>query len=126
MKKLLLSLTTLALLGGPVLADPEIDEWKTPHSMGCLMVRDCQDDTYAVKTTSDIEQYITHTNYDQVRTEADSLITELNKLGVNVYLAYYRYCQRSVAGIYYVTGNNLFLNQSWIDDPINYIQTLRH
>ena len=43
MKKLLSILSAVVLGSTPVLADPEIKDWNTYHSMGCMLVQDCTD-----------------------------------------------------------------------------------
>jgi len=126
MNKAALALTAALLAAPAALADPEIERWKTPHSMGCMMMRECVEGTYLLDSVSDIEEVLTHPYYDQVRDEANGIITELRKMGVNVYLSDEKYFPRGHAGVYYVTGNDMFLNDSWVDDPINFIQTLRH
>lgn len=125
MKKLALALSAL-MLASPVFADPEIEEWKTPHAMGCMMVLDCKEGVDLIGSTADVQARLVYTNYNSVQKEADDIISELKKLGVNVYLADERYFPRGHAGVYYVSGNDLFLNDSWVDDPVNFIQTLRH
>ena len=83
-------------------------------------------DTWRVLETEDVEQRISYANYDNVRTEADALLVELEKMGVEVYLADDRYFVRGVAGTYHTGENKFFLNVSYVDDPVQYIMTLRH
>jgi hypothetical protein len=126
MNKLLIALTAALLAAPAAIADPQIEDWKTPHSMGCMMMRECVEGTHLVSTVADVEQVLTHPDYNGVRTEADAIIAELQTLGVNVYLADEKYFPPGHAGVYYVTGNDLFLNDSWVDDPVSFLRTLRH
>ena len=125
MKKLLFALIA-ATITTPVLADPEIRQWKTPHSMGCMLMRECVEGTTLIKGISDLERLLPYSNFTPVAEEADAIIKELAKMGVNVYLADDKYFPRGHAGVYYTVGNDFFLNASWSDDPYQMIQTLRH
>ena len=110
----------------PVLADPVIEQWKTPHSMGCMLMRECVEGTTLINNISDLERLLPYSNFTPVAEEADAIIKELAKMGVNVYLADDKYFPRGHAGVYYTVGNDFFLNASWADDPYQMIQTLRH
>ena len=125
MKKLLFALIA-ATIATPVLADPEIRQWKTPHSMGCMLMRECVEGTTLINNISDLERLLPYSNFTPVAEEADAIIKELAKMGVNVYLADDKYFPRGHAGVYYTVGNDFFLNASWSDDPYQMIQTLRH
>lgn len=125
MKKLLIALAALTLTA-PALADPAVRGWKTNDSLGCMMMRECTDQVVEVTTVEELESYFPYSNFDPVRDEANALIAELNKMGVGVYLGGERYFLARQAGVYYTVGNNLFLNKSYVDDPIQMLMTLRH
>ena len=127
MKKLLAALALSATtLTAPALADPDIQRWNTNHSLGCMLTRECVEETWLLKDINDIKEVLPHVVYDNVEAEANALIAELEKLNVNVYLAADKYFPRGNAGVYYVSGNDLFLNMTWADDPDTMIRTLRH
>ena len=126
MNKLLLALLALSTTFVSVKADPAVRGWKTLDAQGCMMMRECDDDVTEVTAVSDIQLSITYANYEDIRTEADGIIKELNKMGVKVFLASDKYFIPRTAGIYYTVGNNMFLNESYIDDPIQFLETLRH
>lgn len=115
-----------ATIAVPALADPVIERWKTPHAMGCMLLRECTEDTWRVLRVADIEEQITHPDYNGIREEADSILVELDKMGVEIYLADDKYFPRGVAGTYHAGENKFFLNTSWSDDPYQLIRTLRH
>jgi hypothetical protein len=125
MFKFMMAALAAMSLAEPVLAEG-IKGWKTYDSQGCMILRECTEDTWRVFETEDIEQRITYANYNGVREEADALLTELEKMGVEVYLADDRYFVRGVAGTYHAGENNFFLNVSYVDDPIQFLRTLRH
>ena len=125
MFKLIMAALAAISIAEPVLSQ-ELRGWKTFDSQGCMILRECTEDTWRVLETEDVEQRISYADYGKVRTEADALLAELEKMGVEVYLAADRYFVRGVAGTYHTGENKFFLNVSYVDDPIQYIMTLRH
>ena len=126
MNKILTALIAGLLVAPAALADPEIKEWNTPHSMGCMLLRECTDKTWRVRSTADIEKQLVYSVYDDVREETDAILAELEKMGVEVYLADGRYFTHNVAGTYHAGENKFFLNNRWVDDQFSLIKTLRH
>ena len=126
MNKVFLALLLSSTMIAPALADPAVKGWKTNDSLGCMMMRECQDDVIQINLVADLEIAIPQANFDPVREETQGLITELNKMGVMVFLADEKYFPRGHAGVYYTVSNNFFLNRSYADDPITMIRTLRH
>ena len=120
------TLVAAALLATPVLAEPKIDEWNTPHAMGCMLLRECTEKTWRIYSTADIEKQLVYSVYDDVREETDAILAELDKMGIEVYLADGRYFTSGVAGSYHAGENKFFLNNRWVDDQFSLIQTLRH
>ena len=110
----------------PALADPITSEdYKSHHSMGCMMMRECLDKVDQILSTDDLTEKL-GSDYSQYQEEIDGIITELKKMGVNVYLASDHYFVRGTAGIYYTVGNDFFLNESYVVNPHQLIKTLRH
>ena len=128
MKKLLTAAVAALTIASPSLAiaDPEVKGWKTNDSLGCMMMRECVNGTRLVGTMKTVEDENQYSNYDAVRDEANGLIMELAQMGVGVYLADDKYVPRGHAGVYYTVGNNFFMNRSYADDPVQFLQTLRH
>ena len=125
MKKLLFSLLVATSMA-PALADPITSEdYKSHHSMGCMMMRECLDKVDQILSTDDLTEKL-GSDYSQYQEEIDGIITELEKMGVNVYLASDHYFVRGTAGIYYTVGNDFFLNESYVFNPHQLIKTLRH
>ena len=125
MKKLLVALAA-SLIAVPVLADPAVRGWKTHDSMGCMLMRECQDGVIPITSIDDLIEYYPNSNFSPVAEETDALIKELSKMGVGVYLAEDKYFPRGHAGAYYTVGNDFFMNDSYADDPYQFLQTLRH
>ncbi len=126
MKKLLTAVATALLIATPSLADPAVKGWKTNDSLGCMMLRECVDETWKISTVADMEERLRYSNYDSVREETNAIIAELDKMGVNVFLAGDKYFPRGHAGVYSTVSNQFFLNDSYADDPVQMLRTLRH
>ena len=94
----LLSALFAASLALPAVAEPTVPYgvrgWRTHDSLGCMMMRECVEGTVAITSTKDLEVAFPYSNYNDVQDEVDALIVELNKMGVNVYLASERYFPR--------------------------------
>ena len=91
-----------------------------------MLLRECVEDTHRIYSIADLKKHITHPDYDSIKEEADGILCELDKMGVEVYLADEKYFTRGVAGSYHAQMNNFYLNNTWVDDPIQLLQTLRH
>ena len=89
------------------------------------MMRECLDKVDQILSTDDLTEKL-GSDYSQYQEEIDGIITELEKMGVNVYLASDHYFVRGTAGIYYTVGNDFFLNESYVSNPHQLIKTLRH
>jgi hypothetical protein len=127
MKKLFAAAASALLIAAPSFAaDPAVKGWKTHDSLGCMMLRECLDDTYTILSTADLETHLQYSNFDSVREETDAIIAELTKMNVGVYLASDKYFPRGHAGIYSTVSNDFFLNDSYADDPVQMLRTLRH
>ena len=107
-------------------ADPSIQRWNSHHAMGCMLMRECKESVFEIKNIADMEVHLRYSNFERVKEEANAIIVELNKMGVTVYLADSKYFPPGHAGAYYTVGNNFFLNGGWVDDPLSFLQTLRH
>ena len=95
-------------------------------SLGCMMMRECTSGTRLVTSMVPIEEENQFSIYDDVRDEANAIIKELADMGVGFYLADDKYFPRGHAGVYYTVGNDFFMNRTYADDPIQFLQTLRH
>ena len=130
MNKLLSALTASILTAPFALAEPQLPRdvrgWQTHDSLGCMMMRECVEGTLAISSAADLDVAFPYSNFENDRDEIDALIVELNKMGVNVYLAAERYFPSGHAGVYYTVGNDFFMNEKYGDDPVQFVQTLRH
>jgi hypothetical protein len=126
MLRLIMAAVAASTLAVPSLADPAVRGWKTADSQGCMILRECTDKVVRITSTEQLEEILKYQNYHLVKDEANDIIAELEKMGVGVYLADDQYFLRGIAGVYTTAGNNIFLNESYVDDPYQYLETLRH
>lgn len=108
------------------LADPDINQWNTFHSMGCMLLRECTDGVYKVSSMDDIKEYYPVINYDNVSEEMNVLLTNLEGSGIEVFLAQGKYFPRNHRGVYHTVGNKFFLNMDHMHSPKALLEVTRH
>jgi len=127
MNKLLASLAIIASLGTPVFADPEIKNWKTNHSMGCMLLQECTDGVDEVFSLLDIShQYENWEDFTFVANEFNNMLMSLNQVGVKVFLADEKYFPEGHRGVYHTISNNFFLNRKHMNEPGTLMMVMRH
>ena len=125
MQKWILS---LLLLASPVMAEPIREtEYKTMHSMGCMLLGECTDDVKKVFSMLDISsEYDNTEEFTSVTGEFHNMLVSLNQIGVNVYLADEKYFPKGHRGIYHTVSNNFFLNKDHMGQPNILMMVMRH
>ena len=118
-----------ALISAPVLADPlKENEYFTPHSMGCMLLRECTNHVKELKTVTDLnkDSFLADVDYSIVADEFDSLVRSLNQVGARVFLADQRYFPVGHRGVYHTVSNNFFLNVAHMRRPGTMMSVMRH
>ncbi len=134
MRNLLLKLCAVSLLLSPSVAlaeqlpngDPKINEWKTHHSMGCMMTRDCKDGVIPITSAMDVESELDVDLDGEAYLEIEVMMTYINELGIGVYLADSKYFPANHRGVYYTVGNNFFLNRDYMGKSHVFLAVMRH
>ena len=131
MKRVLSLLAVCATLHGltasPAVADPEIKNWKTPHSMGCMLLQECTEDVEEVFSLLDIShQYENWEDFTFVANEFNNMLMSLNQVGVKVFLADEKYFPEGHRGVYHTISNNFFLNRKHMNEPGTLMMVMRH
>ena len=116
-----LSACTPPLAPAAKAAEPNISKWKTPNSMGCMMVRACKDDTKLITSWKDFGS-----GYDKYAYELNTIFTAANKVGIKIYTAGDKYFTAKTRGLYNVKGNNLFINEKYLDNSQLIVEVIRH
>ena len=128
MKKIIMGLLAAATLSTPVFAEPiKESEYKTMHSMGCMLLGECTDGVEKVYSMLDISsQYDNTEEFTGVTGEFHNMIHSLNQVGVNVFLADEKYFPAMHRGVYHTVSNNFFLNKEYMGDPAALMMVMRH
>ena len=125
MKKLMAAMAALTL-AVPVLAEPEIKQWNTPHAMGCMLLRECKEGVLRVETVDNIKAAYPGVDYSGVEAEMTDMLAIFEELGIEVYLADAKYFMPRTRGVYSTDGNKFFLNVSHMYDPETILEVTRH
>ena len=128
MKKIIASLVAAVAVALPVHSDPlQENEYRTNHSMGCMLLRECTDGVKQVFSLLDISsQYSNTYDFYPVATEFNNMLTHLNRVGVNVFLADEKYFPVGHRGVYHTVSNNFFLNKRFMGRPGTLMSVMRH
>ena len=127
MKKIIAGLVAAAAVALPALSDPLKDnEFKTMHSMGCMLLQECTEDVEKVFSINDIAHYHPDTDFSIVADEFHSMLVALEQIGVDVFLADHKYFPIGHRGVYHTVGNNFFLNKSFMTNPATLMMVMRH
>ena len=127
MKKIIAGLVAAAAVALPALSDPLKDnEFKTMHSMGCMLLQECTEDVEKVFSINDIAYLHPDTDFNIVADEFHSMLVALEQVGVDVFLADEKYFPVGHRGVYHTVGNNFFLNKSFMTSPGTLMMVMRH
>ena len=121
MKKFLASIFAAAAIATPVSAEDKVKSWRSLDSVGCMMLRECTEGVRRVNSWKDLGP-----EYEIAAAELDKIIQAMDKVGAAVYIANEKYFALRMRGVYDVRGNNMFLNEFYIDQPTKIIQVIRH
>ena len=126
MKKLMAAVAALSL-AMPAMAEPEITRWNTHHSMGCMLVGDCTTGVIKVTNVEELKAQLPDLDFGPDREEElNDLITQMNRIGIGVFVADEKYFVPRTRGIYHTVENNFFLNRKYMTDPNTVVNTTRH
>ena len=137
MKKFLFGLLGIAAVNTGVLGVTAVSSWadnskitkgyNTMDSMGCMLLRECTDGVKEVFSLLDISSEYPNTDeFTFVANEFNNMLSSLNQVGVNVFLADSKYFPHTHRGVYHTVGNNFFLNRKYMGKPGVLMQVMRH
>lgn len=119
-------LSTTLLNGTNVLAEEKIKGFHTYDSMGCMLLRECTEDVYEIKSSRDLRDHYPDTDFDRISLEFDRIVRSLNAVGVGVFLADQRWFPVGHRGVYHTVSNNFFLNKAFMHRPHVLMSVTRH
>jgi hypothetical protein len=129
MKKLLAALGAFTLLPAIVFANEDkiTKGFYTMDAMGCMLLRECTEDVNQVFSLLDISsKYEDPERFTFVAEEFNAMITYLNQVGVNVFIADEKYFPVGHRGVYHTVSNNFFLNKRFMSRPGTLMSVMRH
>ena len=128
MQKILAAALAAVSFAVPALAEPEIkdNEWNTPHSLGCMLLRECTLGVVQIKEYDDLEALFHYNANPEVAEEFKDLLYEMNRIGIGVFVADAKYFPPGHRGVYHTVGNNFFLNYTHLRDPLAVLSVMRH
>lgn len=130
MKTLITALVSSVLLGltPNASANEKITQgYNTYDSMGCMLLRECVDGVQPVYTMLDVSSNYSNPDiFTSHALELNSMLSSLNRVGVNVFLADSKYFPPGHRGVYHTVGNNFFLNADYMHNPGVLMSVVRH
>ena len=127
MKRIITALFAAASFSSPVFAEGKITKgFYTMDALGCMIVRECTQDVYRVKSIATIANAHPNSDYDLVADEFDRMLVALDKVGVKVFLADEKYFTVGHRGVYHTVSNNFFLNKTYMRRPGILTAVMRH
>lgn len=92
-------------------------------AMGCMILLEC---TEGVEKLTSESQLLKAKELDPFREEVKRILVALEKVKVDVYVSPPRYFTPRTVGIYKPNLNRLYINETLLQDPREFLGTLRH
>ena len=118
LKKFLFGLLGIAAVNTGVIGATAISSWAddskitkgyyTMDAMGCMLLRECTKDVQRVESIATIADAHPDSDFDFIADEFSRMLTALENVGVNVFLADEKYFPVGHRGVYHTVGNNFF------------------
>ena len=102
----------------------EESEYRTNHSMGCMLLQECTEGVVEITGISDIVDY--YGEYPAPPDEFHLLLDVFAKIGIRVYLAPEKYFVNNTRGVYHTVSNNFYLNDKFMKNPGHLMSVMRH
>ena len=128
MKKIMSVALAALAIASPVRAveSEELKSYNSLDSLGCMILRECTDNVVRLNSIDDLQAIYPDVDYSQVSDEFNDLVAELNRIGVEVYLAPDKYFPPYNRGVYDTVSNTFYLNDGRMGDPTQLIDVTRH
>ena len=128
MKKLLTTISLSLSLALPTSANTIVKKQPTVPAyslaaMGCMILLEC---TEGVEKLTADSAFIKGKEFDAFREEIQKILAGLDKLGVPVYVGPARYFTPRTVGLYKPEYNRFYVNETLLQDPREFLGTMRH
>ena len=127
------SLLAFALLLGSIVPVSAFDytknpieesEYRTNHSMGCMLLQECREGVVEVTSVQTLKDY--YGDYPDLPDEFNQLLQVFAKIGIKVYIAPEKYFVRNTRGLYHTVSNNFYLNDAFMIKSGHLMSVMRH
>ena len=106
--------------------DPKV-KFYTPEATGCMILRECKEDVKQVFSLLDVSSHYNNPErFTRVATEFNTMLTYLNQVGIDVFLADEKYFPVGTRGLYHTKHNRFFLNKTFMRRPSALMAVMRH
>ena len=102
------------------------DGYYTMDAMGCMILRECVDGVVEIRTMLDIAKVYPKSNFIPVTAEFNYMLSQLDEVGVKVFLADEKYFPPGHRGVYHTVSNNFYLNKAFMHRPHVLMSVMRH
>ena len=113
----------------PAMADHakgHIKGYNSMDAMGCMLLRECTDGVDKIKSIDTIADEYPDSDYSAIATEFNDMLTSLDRVGVEVFLADSKYFPVGHRGVYHTVSNNFFLNRNHVARQGTLMSVMRH
>ena len=125
-KQLLAFAAGLALIVPASAAPLQDNEYKTMHSMGCMILGECTDDVEPIYGIDYLASQYPLADWNPVAEEFQRMLNALTMIDVQVFLADSKYFPVGHRGVYHTVTNNFFLNRAYMHNPGVLMSVMRH
>lgn len=125
MKKIITLLASLAL-SVPAVAEPNIEQLNSYHSMGCMLLRECTEGTIKISSVDDLKRLYPNLDLSKQSEELNDIFDQMNIIGIDVYVADSKYFPRNHRAVYHTEGNRFFYNDSYLNSGDVILELTRH
>ena len=115
-------MTVPALAGG----DKITKGYNSMDAMGCMLLRECTDGVTKVESIDTIADEHPDSDYGAIADEFNDMLTSLDRVGVEVFLADSKYFPVGHRGVYHTVSNNFFLNRNHVSRQGTLMSVMRH
>lgn len=102
----------------------EETEYRSAHSMGCMLLQECTEGVVEINSVQDLKDY--YGEYDVLPAEFQQLLDVLGEIGIKVYIAPERYFLSGTRGVYHTVSNNFYLNDKYMVKNYHLMSVMRH
>ena len=126
-RSLILAILMTMMIPAAKAKEADIKGYYTYDAMGCMILRECTDGVVEIKSAADVGKYYKkYGMMEPVRTEFNTMMTSLDKVGVKVYMAPEKYFPPGHRGVYHTVSNNFFLNATLVKRYSTLMSVMRH